>query len=88
MLMPIRVWIALGKIELRPVQLMPVSSIETQVSPSLPPEHGLGTKIIRNTYPGALRMVVLRRFRSCCTPFLLRHVGTAWIWDLGRSLVS
>ena len=67
---------------------MPVPSIETHVSPSLPPERSLGTKIIRNTVSGALRIVVLAPIPFLLTPFLLRHVGTAGfgIWAVLLSL--
>jgi O-antigen/teichoic acid export membrane protein len=54
-----------------------VSPLETQIRPVLPHERPLGTKIIRNTVSGALRLVVLAPIPFLLTPFLLRHVGTA-----------
>lgn len=43
------------------------------------PPHGreLGTKIIRNTASGLLRLVVLAPIPFLLTPFLLRHLGTS-----------
>ena len=55
---------------------MYVSLLETQIRPTLPPEHGIGTKIVRNTLSGALRLLVLAPIPFLLTPFLLRHVGT------------
>ena len=65
-----------------------MSSIETQISPTLPPERSLGTKIIRNTVSGALRIIVLAPIPFLLTPFLLRHVGTVGfgIWAVLLSL--
>ena len=42
----------------------------------LPQEISIGTKIIRNTASGVLRLVVLAPIPFLLTPFLLRHVGT------------
>lgn len=55
---------------------------------ALLPEHGIGTKIVRNTVSGALRMVVLAPIPFLLTPFLLRHVGTTGfgIWAVLLSL--
>jgi O-antigen/teichoic acid export membrane protein len=39
--------------------------------------HQLGTKIVRNTASGALRIIVLAPIPFLLTPFLLRHVGSA-----------
>ena len=60
---------------LPPVYYDSVSPVE-----ALLPEHGIGTKIVRNTVSGALRIVVLAPIPFLLTPFLLRHVGTT---DLG-----
>ena len=54
-----------------------MSPLETQSRQILPHERPLGTKIIRNTVSGALRLVVLAPIPFLLTPFLLRHVGTA-----------
>jgi O-antigen/teichoic acid export membrane protein len=65
-----------------------VSSIEPQTSPTFPPERSLGTKIIRNTVSGALRIIVLAPIPFLLTPFLLRHLGTAGfgVWAVLLSL--
>ncbi len=44
---------------------------------TLPQSNQLGTKIIRNTASGVLRLVVLVPIPFLLTPFLLHHVGTA-----------
>ena len=51
--------------------------LETRVQSTLPQERAIGTKIVRNTVSGALRLVVLAPIPFLLTPFLLRHVGTA-----------
>jgi O-antigen/teichoic acid export membrane protein len=53
-----------------------VGLIATPVQPILPQESTIGTKIVRNTASGALRLVVLAPIPFLLTPFLLRHVGT------------
>jgi O-antigen/teichoic acid export membrane protein len=65
-----------------------VSLLENQIRPALPQEHGIGTKIVRNTVSGALRLVVLAPIPFLLTPFLLRHVGTTGfgIWAVLLSL--
>jgi O-antigen/teichoic acid export membrane protein len=54
-----------------------VSLIATAVQPILPQESTIGTKIVRNTASGVLRLVVLAPIPFLLTPFLLRHVGAA-----------
>ena len=53
-----------------------VSLLHTPIQ-NTPQEPAIGTKIIRNTASGALRLVALAPIPFLLTPFLLRHVGAS-----------
>ena len=54
-----------------------MSQFDRPIQTSPPQESAIGTKIIRNTASGALRLVVLAPIPFLLTPFLLRHIGTS-----------
>jgi len=63
-------------------------SFATPIQAAPPQEREIGTKIVRNTVSGALRLVVLAPIPFLLTPFLLRRVGTTGfgIWAVLLSL--
>lgn len=54
-----------------------MSHLDLPIQPPPLHEREIGTKIIRNTASGVIRLVVLAPIPFLLTPFLLRHVGTA-----------
>jgi len=57
---------------------------------TIPPRKGIGTKVVRNTAAGFLRLLVTAPVPFLLTPFLIRHIGIAGVgaWAILLSINS